>query len=165
MSQLRAVTHTALEQLRRDAAIASRQRMHLNVHRCYEENPQILYNCLLRGSYMRPHRHVQDGRQEFFVCLEGEVLLVTFTETGAINAVLHMAKCGLSKVSSVMVQPSAWHTLVCVSEQAMLLEVKPGPFRPDLAKEFAPWSPEEDDPRGMSLLDQAIALFVEASTK
>jgi cupin fold WbuC family metalloprotein len=110
---------------------------------------------------MRPHRHIADGRQEFFVCLEGEVLLVTFAETGVINAVFHMGTGELSKVSSVMIEPSVWHTLVCVSEQAMLLEVKPGPFQPQLAKEFAPWSPEEDDPRGMSLLDQAIALFAQ----
>lgn len=164
MSQIRTVDHITLEQLRHDAALASRQRLHLNVHRCYEENPQIFYNCLFRGSYMRPHRHTQDGRHEFFACLMGEALMVTFAETGEVSSVIHMATCGQSKVSSVMVDPSTWHTLVCVSEHAMLLEVKPGPFRPQLAKEFAPWFPEEDDPHGMSLLEQAIARFLGADT-
>jgi len=90
--------------------------------------------------------------------------MVMFTETGEVSSVFHMATSGQSKVSSVMVEPSAWHTLVCVSEHAILLEVKPGPFRPQLAKEFAPWFPEEGDPRGMALLEQAIARFFEAGT-
>lgn len=159
MAQVHTVEHFALDQLRQDAALASRQRLNLNVHRCYEENPQILYNCLLRGSYIRPHRHTQDGRQEFFACLTGEALVVTFAETGEVSSVFQMATYGQSRVSSVIVDPSVWHTLVCVSEHAMLLEVKPGPFRPELAKEFAPWFPEEDDPCGMLLLEQAIARF------
>ena len=107
MSQVRAVDHKALEQLRHDAAQTPRKRLHLNVHRGYEENPQILYNCLTRGSYMRPHRHTQDGRKEFFVCLNGEALLVIFTETGEVDATFSMAAGGQSKVSSVMVEPSA----------------------------------------------------------
>lgn len=162
MSQVRAVAHTALEQLWFEAKRAPRKRLHLNVHLTYEENPQILYNCLTQGSYMRPHRHRQDGRREFFVCLTGETLLVTFTDAGAVNGVFSMATGGPSKVSSVLVEPSIWHTLVCVSERSLLLEVKPGPFQPNLAKEFAAWSPEEGDPHGMTFLEQAIARYVPA---
>jgi len=156
---MRFVTNKDLEQLRRDATIASRKRLHLNVHRSYEENPQILYNCLTRGNYMRPHRHMLDRRQEFFVCLSGEVLLVLFSDTGEVESILSMATEGQSKVSSVIVDPLIWHTLICLSKLAMLLEVKPGPFRPNIAKEYAPWSPEEGDPSGILFLEQAITRY------
>lgn len=162
MSQVRAVANTALEQLLVDAKRAPRKRLHLNVHQTYEENPQILYNCLTQGSYMRPHRHTQDGRREFFVCLTGEALIVTFTDVGMVDGIFLMAADGTQKVRSVSIEPSLWHSIVCVSEQSLLLEVKPGPFEPNLAKEFSPWSPEEGDPLGMAFLTRAIARYVAA---
>jgi cupin fold WbuC family metalloprotein len=159
MSLARFVTHKDLELLRQDAMMTSRKRLHLNVHRNYEDNPQILYNCLTRGNYMRPHRHMLDRRQEFFVCLSGEALLVLFSDTGEIESTIPMAAEGESKVSSVMVDPLSWHTLICLSEEAMLLEVKPGPFLPNMAKEYASWSPEEGDPNGLLFLDQIMTRF------
>lgn len=163
MSLTRFITNKDLEQLRQDAMVALRKRLHLNVHRSYEENPQILYNCLTRGNYMRPHRHTLDRRKEFFVCLSGEVLLVLFSDTGEVESTLSMAMEGGSKVSSVMVDPLNWHTLICLSEQAMLLEVKPGPFLPNMAKEYASWSPEEEDPSGLLFLEQMLVRFYDMS--
>jgi cupin fold WbuC family metalloprotein len=159
MPPMRLITNKVLEQLRIDAKLTSRKRLHLNVHLSFEENPQILYNCLTYGNYMRPHRHMLDGRQEFFVCLKGEVLLVLFTDTGEVESTISMAADEQSKVSSVMVNPLNWHTLICLSEYAMLLEVKPGPFRPNISKEFALWAPKEGDQSALLFLEQAIARY------
>jgi cupin fold WbuC family metalloprotein len=38
-----------------------------------------------------------------------------------------------------------WHSLVFHAPAAVILEVKPGPYEPELDKEFADWAPAEGD--------------------
>ena len=37
----------------------------------------------------------------------------------------------------------AWHTVIPLTPGSILFEIKAGPFDPSLAKEWAPWAPEE----------------------
>jgi hypothetical protein len=39
-----------------------------------------------------------------------------------------------------------WHSVVFHAPAAIVLEVKAGPYKPLLDKEFASWAPPEDDP-------------------
>ena len=40
---------------------------------------------------------------------------------------------------------SVWHSFVFMEPDSMAFEVKPGPYDAKLDKEFAPWSPREDE--------------------
>lgn len=46
-------------------------------------------------------------------------------------------------ISGVELPAGTWHTIVPLLDNSVLLEVKSGPFAPNLAKEFAPLAPEE----------------------
>jgi hypothetical protein len=45
-----------------------------------------------------------------------------------------------------------WHSFFFCSPGAVILEVKPGPYEPDLDKEFATWAPREGDSSSVSFL-------------
>ena len=49
------------------------------------------------------------------------------------------------------------HTVVALDDGAILFEVKQGPFRPELAKEPADWSPEEGTAEGVALIERLRA--------
>ena len=40
----------------------------------------------------------------------------------------------------IQIDPSTWHTAYIRESNTVVLEVKPGPYRPN---EFAPWAPDE----------------------
>ena len=45
----------------------------------------------------------------------------------------------------VEIAEGAWHALVALAPATVLLEIKPGPYHPAAAKDFAPWAPPEGD--------------------
>lgn len=42
-----------------------------------------------------------------------------------------------------MIEPNEWHMIVVLTETALLLETKAGPFDAAAAKELALWAPDE----------------------
>ena len=68
------------------AAASPRRRMNLNLHYGAGDNPHRFLNVLLRGTYIRPHRHAAPPKSETFVVLEGEAEAILFDDTGAITA-------------------------------------------------------------------------------
>jgi len=47
-----------------------------------------LFNAIEPGSYIRPHRHASDPREELLIAVRGLVALVTFDDQGAVTNVL-----------------------------------------------------------------------------
>lgn len=47
---------------------------------------------------------------------------------------------------AIVVEPREWHSVIVLSETALFLEVKAGPFDPCAAKEPAAWAAEEGAP-------------------
>jgi cupin fold WbuC family metalloprotein len=50
-----------------------------------------------------------------------------------------------------------WHSGVALAPETLVLEVKPGPYRPN---EFAPWAPEEGDPTSGAFMRWAASASV-----
>jgi len=122
-------------------------RQHLNIHQEYEDPCQRFFNALERDSYIRPHRHALDPKPEDLIAIRGMFALVSFDDGGEIAQIV---KFGTEKfldagVIGVGVELAAgtWHTVLALSDGAILLEIKAGPFNPVAAKEPAPWAPEE----------------------
>jgi len=131
------------------AAIQSeRLRAHANIHRSYAEPCQKLFNAININSYVRPHRHSLDPKDECLLAVKGLFGFIMFTDQGLIESVVLF---GSEKYSEKLPIPfglelpaGAWHTVISLADESILFEVKSGPFDPTLAKEFAPWAPEED---------------------
>jgi cupin fold WbuC family metalloprotein len=137
-----------LQALRRSAQASARRRQHRNVHTSYSEKIQRLFNAICADSYIRPHRHTLDPRAESLVAVRGEFAAVTFADSGDVEDVVRFAteahwRYDARVTVGVELSPETWHTVVALSDTAVLFEVKEGPFVPRTAKEYAPWAPEE----------------------
>jgi len=120
------------------AKSAARLRTHMLLHTSHEDPVQRLLVALSRGTYIQPHRH--NEQWEMIVPLKGTLALLLFSMTGVITEKVEITP---NQTTALQISAGTWHTLAPVSENALMLEVKPGPFRP---AEFAPWSPSEGNP-------------------
>lgn len=122
-----------LGRLSEQAGTSPRKRSHFLLHAGPDDQVQRLVIAAQPGTYVRPHQHSQQW--EMLVLQSGHVDVVIFNETGEL-----LARETLDRNSPVVQIPvSAWHSCI-VLEPAILIEIKPGPYRPN---EFADWAPEE----------------------
>jgi len=131
------------------ARATPRRRMNHNFHAAAEDNPHRFLNVLLRGTYIRPHRHLHPPKSEAFLVLEGVAEVIVFTQQGEISA---RYRLGGRKVWGVDLAPGVWHTVVALTDRVVCYEVKPGPWEPATDKEFADWAPLESDPAAQAFL-------------
>jgi cupin fold WbuC family metalloprotein len=147
MSEVKLISAALFETVADLAAASPRRRMNHNFHQGPADNPHRFLNVLLRGTYIRPHRHSAPPKSETFVVLEGLADAIVFDERGAITARYSLgAETPDGRLWGIDVPPGVWHTVVARTARAVCFEVKPGPWEPATDKEFAPWAPAEDSP-------------------
>lgn len=129
-----------LEKLSNDAVDSRRRRANLNVHQSLDAQVQRLFIATEPGTYIRPHRHTEPHKWEFFLLLQGEMDLVTFDDSGML-----MERIALSAadVRAVEISPGTWHSYVCKAPATVALEVKQGAYIPTAPDDFASWAPPE----------------------
>lgn len=137
-----------------------RKRQHRNIHESYEEACQRLFNAIELGSYIRPHRHATDPRDELLIAIRGLMVLVTFDEQGMVTDAVRFGarRNGADFSAGVEVPAGTWHTVIALESGSILLEVKAGPFDPNQPKDLAPWAPDERSPAANDYLKQLIEL-------
>jgi cupin fold WbuC family metalloprotein len=134
-----------LDDLTGQACDSPRLRQHQNIHKSYQDASQRLFNAIEPGSYIRPHRHTSDPREELLIAVRGLMALVTFDGEGSVLDIVHFGteKYGPNVTVGSEVFPGTWHTVIALVPGCVLLEVKAGPFDPKQPKDLAPWAPEE----------------------
>ena len=130
------------EDVAQRAEITTRRRLNHNFHSGPADNPHRFLNVLLRGTYIRPHRHLEPPKSETFVVLEGLAEVLIFNEDGSIASRHPLG----SETLGIDLSPGIWHTVLAMTDRVICFEVKPGPWEPASDKEFAPWAPPEGDP-------------------
>jgi cupin fold WbuC family metalloprotein len=129
------------------ASQSQRLRAHANVHRSYAEHCQKLFNAIKVNSYIRPHRHSLDPKDECLIAVRGLFGLIEFNDQGETQRITLFGSEKYSEqfsiAAGVELPAGAWHTVVSLVDNSVLFEVKSGPFDPSIAKEFAPWAPVE----------------------
>lgn len=148
-----------LNELSAQAKVNDRLRQHRNIHQSYQESCQRLFNAIEPGSYIRPHRHASDPRDELLVAVRGLMALITFDDDGRILSVVRLGteqygaeSCPVAELSS-----EVWHTIIAIEKDCVLLEIKAGPFDPDRPKDMAPWAPEDNTEGVEAYLSNLIA--------
>ncbi len=149
------------EDLQMAASQSKRLRAHTNVHRSYTDYCQKLFNAITVNSYIRPHRHSLDPKDECLMAIKGLFGVIIFTDQGLIESVEIFGSEKYSEKYSIPLgielPADVWHTIVSLVDDSVLYEVKSGPFDPGLAKELAPWAPEEGSenvPQYLAILKQ-----------
>jgi cupin fold WbuC family metalloprotein len=138
-------TSQMLDDLAHRAKANRRLRQHQNIHASYQDPCQRLFNAVEPGSYIRPHKHTTDPRDEMLVAVRGLMALVIFNDDGSVATVVQLGseKYGTECAAGVDLPANTWHTVVALVPGCVLLEVKAGPFDPNQPKDLAPWAPEE----------------------
>ncbi len=142
---MKAFDEQYLNDLTVQAQNSPRRRQHRNIHQSYQDACQRLFNAIEPGSYIPPHRHASEPREELLIAIRGSMALITFDDQGAVTGVLRLGseKHGCDLAVGAEVEPNTWHTVVALEPGCVLLEVKAGPFDPNQPKDRAPWAPEE----------------------
>jgi len=123
-----------------NAAQSERRRAHLNVHEQLDADVQRLFIATQPETYMRPHRHQEAHKWEFFIVLEGKLDLLLFDDSGRLTRRVTLSA---DSNRAVEVPPGTWHAYVCMARDSLALEVKQGAYLPTSEDDFAPWAPAE----------------------
>ena len=148
---IKAYSSAQLRQLEQDAAGSQRRRAHLNAHPALDANVQRLFIATQPDTYMRPHRHPEAHKWEFFVVLEGKIDLLVFAENGE---VLERVAMSSEQTRALEVPAGIWHAYVCMQADTLALEIKEGAYLPTQQQDFAPWSPAENTDQGPAFLER-----------
>ncbi|HFQ5006470.1 WbuC family cupin fold metalloprotein [Vibrio vulnificus] len=117
-----------------NATDSPRKRVHLNLHASYDEKVQRLFIALTRGSFVEPHYHELEHQWEMFVVLKGVIRVKHYNNDGNILSELLVGDEQETKV--IEFHPRDIHSVECVSEVALMLEIKEGPFDPNSSKKM-----------------------------
>jgi cupin fold WbuC family metalloprotein len=131
-----------ISDLASEAETAPRRRTHLLLH----SGPQVqrLMIVLQPGSYIRPHHHSQQW--ELLVLLQGRGNLLSFDGSGCLADRMELSR----SAQVAQIPAGVWHGFVVLENDTAVLEIKPGPYRPN---EFADWAPEEGAPDARRMVE------------
>ena len=135
-----------------------RRRIMLQIHRSPTEGVQRLVNFMQRGSYARPHFHPGAECIETSAIVRGKAAFIVFNDDGSVK-VAHRMEAGNPAGMMIDIEQGQWHTVVPLSEDVVILEIKRGPYDSATDKQFAPWAPEEEAPQSAAYLRRLEALF------
>jgi cupin fold WbuC family metalloprotein len=125
------------------AAGSPRRRLNHNFH-APTDRVQRFLNVLQPGTYIRPHRHRRERPGEGFECflvLQGEVGLLLLDGGGRVVRRERIRAAG--PVHGIELVEGVIHTLVALSADAVLMEIKQGPYQPAADKDFLAGFPPE----------------------
>jgi len=146
---LKSFTAKNLQQLSDKAKQAERMRANLNVHESLDADVQRLFIATEPGTYIRPHRHSEAHKWEFFMVITGEIDLLIFNDEGTLCQRIVMSP---DQTRAIELPANTWHSYVCKKTGTVALEVKQGAYIPTPETDFAPWAPAENSAEAASYL-------------
>ena len=131
------------ERLLQEAKNSPRLRSHYNLHSSYDDPVQRLLIGFVKGTYVRPHYHTQANKWEMMLVLRGSVGVLLFDHGGVVEKRYELSQHG--SLSGLDIVPRTYHTIFPLTDTAIVLEVKEGPYTPAEPEDFAAWAPPEGD--------------------
>jgi cupin fold WbuC family metalloprotein len=125
------------------ARTSPRLRRNHNLH-AEPDLVQRFLNVLQPGTYVRPHRHLRASPGagfECFVVLQGAIGLLLLDERGTVLRRERLDASG--PLRGMELAEGQLHTLVALTPDAVMFEIKQGPYEPAADKEFLEAFPAE----------------------
>jgi cupin fold WbuC family metalloprotein len=111
-----------------------------------------MLNAIQPKSYIVPHKHLKDPKEETIIILKGGLGCVCFEDNGR---VISDSVCYLSAKSDqigIDLRAGVWHTIFAMEKDTVVFEVKSGPYTKSSDKEFAGWAPKENSAESLAYL-------------
>ena len=102
------------------------------MHDSHNSPVQRFFMVMLKDSFAPPHYHPLSHQWEFLQAIEGSVEFTVYDEQGKIKSSVIIGPDHESQF--IEIDAKEIHSLKCVSERAVLIEIKEGPFDPENAK-------------------------------
>ncbi|QNI69468.1 cupin fold metalloprotein/ WbuC family [Cyanobium sp. NS01] len=156
---LQLMDQALLDQLSGQASASPRRRRNHNLHHLPDLVQRFL-NALQPGTYVRPHRHLREQPGSGFECflvLQGAIGLLLLDQHGQVTQTLRLDAGG--PVQGIELAEGQFHTLVALSADAVMFELKQGPYQPSRDKDFLPQFPAEGTREAELQEQQWRALF------
>lgn len=131
------ITKAMLDELKKQAAAVPKKRYRIELHDDHGEVQEMII-CLMRGSYVRPHKHPA-GKAESYHVIEGRLMAQIYNETG--GTIEHIVLDSQSPIYRL--QGDIYHAPVALSDFAIYHEVYPGPWSKEVDVHYAHWAREE----------------------
>ena len=151
------ITGTLLDTLTVEAAQSQRRRKNRNFHTSDAARAHRLLNAMEPGSYVRPHRHLDEEKSETMIALRGSFGLVIFDVDGAIAWFDTIACRGAAL--GIDIPHGTFHTVVALEPGSVFFEAKAGPYVPLREIESASWAPADGASDAPAYLQRMRALF------
>jgi len=113
-------------------------------HDAHKDNLHRMLNAFQPKSYVVPHRHLEDPKDETIIILKGSIGCICFNDDGSI---IEDSVCYLTQSTDKIgfdVRAGVWHTFFALEENTVIFEVKSGPYTRATDKDFAPWAPKDN---------------------
>ena len=143
------VSQKMVEDLKEQAVKEPLRRFRFCMHYSVEDEVQESVIVFCRDTYIRPHRH-RDDKAESYHIVSGAMKVLFFDDSGKVIRTMEMGEPGSGKTFFYRLSATMWHMPIPSSEYVVFHETSVGPFRKDESIEFAPWSPEKSDIKGIS---------------
>jgi cupin fold WbuC family metalloprotein len=158
MSKATEVDVAMIQGLLAEAKAVPRQRKNLNFHDYAGHPCQRLLNAMLPGSYVRPHRHTHENKDEFMIVVSGCMGIVLFDENGAVTLKTKLEEGG--PVRAISIPAGVFHTCVALAP-TVIFEAKAGPYLPNTADEVAQFAPAEGAPEAADFVRRMEVLLAQ----
>jgi cupin fold WbuC family metalloprotein len=140
------ISQAQIEELKGMALQAEFKRARICLHPNHQDPIQEMIIAFCKGTYFRPHRH--QNKSESFHMIEGKLAIIFFDDQGAVTRRVVLEAGKSTSPFIYRLNQSLWHTIVILSEFALVHEITNGPFVWE-EREFAPWSLVETDVEGI----------------
>jgi cupin fold WbuC family metalloprotein len=139
---IRTIAQAMIDDLIAQAEESPRKRTIYRLHE-HDEPVQRMVNALVPGTYTPPHKHENPDKVELFSILVGKLAILQFSADGVVENVHVLDANGPLRIADIA--PRTYHAIVALKPSAAV-EIIQGPYDARTHKQFAPWSPAEDDP-------------------
>jgi len=146
------IDQTLIEEKANHAKDNARLREIHNFHNSDEATLHRMLNALQPKSYIMPHRHLKDPKEETIIVLQGSLGCMCFEDDGGI---IEDSMCYLSLNSNqigIDIRVGVWHTIFALEPDTVVFEVKSGPYKKASDKEFASWAPDYNSEKTIEYL-------------
>jgi cupin fold WbuC family metalloprotein len=134
-----------------------RKRVNLNFHENANDPIQRMLNSMQPGTYLQPHKHENPDKREVFIALIGRFVVIRFHEDGSVAE--HMILDPAIGEFAAEIGPRIYHTIICLTPNSVIYELKDGPYDPYNDKNFASWAPKEEEPECREYLQNLLAML------
>jgi cupin fold WbuC family metalloprotein len=131
------ITHQHITLIKDHAISSQKRRSRICLHPSNDALVHEMFIALAGNSYVKPHRHLK--KSESFHLVEGDVGIILFDEIGNITKIFRLSGSANRYYRS---EAGIFHTVVVLSEIAVIHEVSNGPFIAN-ETEYANFAPDE----------------------